>query len=94
MSYSTGTIDYSGLQTTTLYIIIIVIYKKIHRKIIVARCFVYSNIVTELEWKREALEENSRSRSFLGQCAVLFCCKAAWGRSWMYERYAAINAGE
>ena len=38
--YDTGTIDYSGLQTTTLYIIIIVIYKKIHRKIIVARCFV------------------------------------------------------
>ena len=79
MSYSTGTIDYSNYNIIH-YNYFIVIYKKIHRKIIVAR-------------KREALEENSRSRSFLGQCAVLFCCKAAWGRTWMYERYAAINAG-
>ncbi len=52
MSYRTGTIDCSGLQILHC----IVIYKKIHIKIIVARCFVYSNIITELEWKREAPE--------------------------------------
>ena len=85
MSYSTGTIDCSGLQLNYNIIHCIVIYKKIHIKNIVARCFI-SNIITELEWKREALEyflalfESSRSRSFLEQCAVLFCCKAAWER--------------
>ena len=44
MSYSTGTIDYSGLQTTTLYILYCDLQEDTHDcnniKIIVARLFV------------------------------------------------------
>ncbi len=81
--YSTGTINYSRLQTITLYIVLSFrkyTYTNYCSSDALSSINIHSNR-TRMEERSSrvflALFENSRSRSFLGQCAVLF---AAWGR--------------